>query len=158
LLILSLKRKPTNYKAEEVDFLFKLFCFIVLDNNPQLFSLTVKIERIFEFLIEMYEFKNIDVNLNQELGSLFLSMKSEIEQPDPLIETSKKEFLHHYNNLIHKVLYLINFFKSMNSKRLKHVSNKLAFNCIFNLFETVLDKTASCFKYDLDENKEVIAI
>ena len=26
LLIFSLKRKPSSYKAEEVDFLFKLFC------------------------------------------------------------------------------------------------------------------------------------
>ena len=156
MLIFSLKRKPSSYKAEEVDFLFKLFCFIVLDNNPQIVSLTVKIERIFEILIEMYDSKNFEINLNRELGILILSMEYEIEQFDLQKDTSKNEFIHHFNNLIHKVLYLANFFKSINSKRLKLVSNKLAFNSLFYLFETVLEKKISNFKYDLDENKEVL--
>ena len=140
---------------EEVDFLFKLFCFIVIDNNQQVVSLTVKIERIFEFLIEMYDFKDIDDKLNQQLGNLIVQMKSEITQSDRVEDSAESQFIHSYNNLIHKFLYLINFFKSMNSQRLKRVSYRLAYNCFFNLFETVLAKNASTFKYDMDENTEV---
>ena len=147
LLILSLKRKPSSYKKEEVDFLFKLFCFIVLDNNPQLVSLTGKIERIFEFLIEMYDSKNFEMNLNRELGILILSMEYEIEQFDLQKDTSKNEFIHYFNNLIHKVLYLINFFKSINSKRLKLLSNKLAFNSLFYLFENVSSRLFFGYEY-----------
>ena len=140
---------------EEVDFLFKLFCFIVIDNNQQVVSLTVKIERIFEFLIEMYDFKDIDDKLNQQLGNLIVQMKSEITQSDRIEDSAESEFIQSYNNLIHKFLYLINFFKSMNSQRLKRVSYRLAYNCFFNLFETVLAKNVSTFKYDMDENTEV---
>ena len=140
---------------EEVDFLFKLFCFIVIDNNQQVVSLTVKIERIFEFLIEMYDFKNIDDKLNQQLGNLIVQMKSEITQSDRIEDSAESEFIQSFNNLIHKFLYLINFFKSMNSQRLKRVSYRLAYNCFFNLFETVLAKNVSTFKYDMDENTEV---
>jgi hypothetical protein len=141
--------------VEEVDFLFKLFCFIVIDNNQQVVSLTVKIERIFEFLIEMYDFKDIDDKLNQQLGNLIVQMKSEITQSDRIEDSAESEFIQSYNNLIHKFLYLINFFKSMNSQRLKRVSYRLAYNCFFNLFETVLAKNVSTFKYDMDENTEV---
>jgi hypothetical protein len=141
---------------EEVDFLFKLFCFIVIDNNQQVVSLTVKIERIFEFLIEMYDFKNIDDKLNQQLSNLIIQMKSEITQSDRVEDSAESQFIHSYNNLIHKFLYLINFFKSMNSQRLKRVSCRLAYNCFFNLFETLLGKTISTFKYNMDENTEVI--
>ena len=152
LLILSLNKKPLSYKQNDIDLLFKLFCFLILDSNLQMSNLKVQIQKIFEMLIKLYEVNEIETNLYQQLSNLIHVMKSEIglSYHDDQNEAKQIEFVYKCNNLFHKFYYLITFLKITNSKQLKKIAGNLAYDCLFNLFETILDK-----KVDF-ENKEVI--
>ena len=147
-LLLSLKKKTSAYKPEEADFLFKLFCFLALDSSTQVVNMKVQVQKILETLIDMYvDEESVDKQLSESLVNFVLTMKSEIsaelcdegENKENHEDLNSKESIFRFNNVYHRALYLINYFKITYSKRLNRVSANLAYTCFVHLFETNLD-------------------
>ena len=64
-------------RQNKLAFLFKFFCFLVLDNNTQIINLKVQIQKIFETLADLYDEKALESQLNESLTNFVHVMLSD---------------------------------------------------------------------------------
>ena len=148
------------YTESELDFLFLLFVFVAMDKQCAEFNNKFQTQVIFSQIFEIYEEKNIfsEPNTNKiEFLSKNILEIVELEknkivnnaEEDPVSSKKLQKLnLQALNNLFHRIIHLIGFFKTSRDKNIRKLSTKLALSSmhhIYNKSNAHTDLDVSCF-------------
>lgn len=136
---MRLNLREKYYKEDELDFIFFLFSFIILDKNFAKCNLKIETQLIFLKIFQAYEnnsfwSKNKLDYLSQQIFKVFQTEKSRIlnGQKTILDEAS----LATLNNVYHRFIHLIGYFRISRNTNVKRLASEIALKCVIDLFDT----------------------
>ena len=113
----------------ELDPMFLRNVYLVVDKNFSSFNLQFQMEHIFECIADIYKHRSLwnTTKLNYLTSQLMRINRVELVQHQPASQLS------HLNNINHRMIYLINYFKQSTNNSLRFLAAELAFNCLRDL-------------------------
>ena len=133
------------YTESELDFLFFLFVFVAMDKECAEFNIKFQTQVIFSQIFEIYEEKNIFSADNFKIEFLSKNILEIVElEKNKLVNNGdedqvsnkklQKQNLQLLNNLFHRIIHLIGFFKTSRDKNIRKLSTKLSLSSIHYIF------------------------
>jgi len=136
LICLSLLNKYSLYTETELDLIFMLMVWLALDQDHASFSIQNLTQLVFNKLVEVYEKKDLwSKEKTQLISSCICNMIrmeiDDLKSTDLNIREKKKIT----NNLYHRIIHLIGYFKVSRNLNLKQFAAELALHCANDLLE-----------------------
>lgn len=137
------------YKENELDFMFILVSYVVLEDNHEIFDKKNEIQVMLSNIFDLYAEPTMSAKIVHLISYLVRFLVVELKHIKDKYKANgnkaanNNEYIYCLNNLYHKLIYMIDFYGWTSSKRLKKLRSKLAYIFLTNLLSNCVEEDVS---------------